>query len=306
MTQAPLRGGVQNDYDTRAIDQPLSTWRERKLASIALARVFSDAAVSVPQAERWAERVAGCCDMLALREGPAGWYLARGSFCGVRLCPLCQWRRSRIWIARLQAALHPDALPGRLLFLTLTVRNCEVENLRSTLDRISKGWSKLRRRAEWPATGYLRSVEITRGADGTAHPHTHAILHVPSGYFGRAYLKQERWRDLWRDCAGLTYDPVIDVRTVKGKPLEAVLELAKYTVKRADLVNNPDWTIGVAQAIHRTRAVAVGGDVSDLLTDADDDPATSLELDPDAPPADPINDGNTRWARWDRGGYRQC
>ncbi|MGZ7278142.1 protein rep, partial [Streptococcus pyogenes] len=62
--------------------------------------------------------------------------LRSAEFCRVRHCPVCQWRRSLMWQARFYQALprivadYPDS---RWMFLTLTVRNCDIADLAETL-----------------------------------------------------------------------------------------------------------------------------------------------------------------------------
>src|SRR5262249_5679077 len=109
--------------------------------------------------------------------------------------------------------------------------------------------------AIWPALGWVRAVEITRGCDGNAHPHYHALLMVPPLYFQGAYLKQRKWAFLWQDCLRVNYCPIIDVRTVKAdynpnwqgslsapyKIWGAIVESLKYSIKVSDMVNDHNW-----------------------------------------------------------------
>jgi hypothetical protein len=58
-------------------------------------------------------------------------------FCRVRHCPICQWRRSLQWKARAYENLPrvvADYPNGRWMFLTLTMKNCPLEDLRETSD----------------------------------------------------------------------------------------------------------------------------------------------------------------------------
>ncbi|WP_247878875.1 protein rep [Niveispirillum sp. SYP-B3756] len=227
--------------------------------------------------------------------------MARGSYCGVRLCPCCQWRRSRIWQARVGGL--GDRLKGRLIFLSLTVRNCAVGELRENLGQMAEGWHRLIRRRTWPGTGYLRSVEVTRGQDGNAHPHIHALIQVPSNYFQKSnpqYLHQEQWAKMWQESAELDYWPIVDIRAVRGKKDDAFREVTKYTVKRADLVGDAPWIVEAAQQLSKSRAVCLGGTIRKGIKniERDDDPATADDLDPDADGTD-IRDGATRWFRFD-------
>ena len=98
---------------------------------------------------RYSERIDFCSQVLDFRlvpeqsEGSYKLKLAEAKFCRVRHCPVCQWRRSLMWKARAY-----EALPGvindfpkhRWLFLTLTVKNVPIQELRSTLDSMNKSF----------------------------------------------------------------------------------------------------------------------------------------------------------------------
>lgn len=206
-----------------------------------------------------------------------------------------------MWQARFYQSLpwlierHPKA---RWLFLTLTVRNCPIDELGSTLTRMNRSWQRLTQRKEFkPVLGWIRTTEVTRGADSSAHPHFHALLMVPPSWFTRHYVKHARWVELWRDCLRADYDPVVDVRTVKPRksgqsddPVEllrgAVAETLKYTTKPGDMLSDDHWFLELTRQTHRRRFIAAGGVLRDVLrldceTDDDlallDDPGDGAE-----------------------------
>jgi plasmid rolling circle replication initiator protein Rep len=231
----------------------------------------------------YAERVAGCSQILGFARDPpdkAGkrkLKLKSVWFCRVRHCPVCQWRRSLMWQVRIYQALPlliRDYPETRFLFLTLTVKNCPVNQLRSTLKNMAKAWQRLSQLDAWPATGWVRSVEITRSQrDRSAHPHYHCLLMVPPEYFKGDYLKQQQWAELWQQSLRIDYRPVVDVRVVRperrlvsGRVVPAswniwgaVVEILKYAVKPSDMVRDHQWFLSLVDEVHKTRAVAVGG-----------------------------------------------
>ncbi len=200
--------------------------------------------------------------------------LKRAFFCHVRWCPVCGWRKSLAWKARMLGALpniqkaHPH---GRWLFLTLTVKNCDVANLRSTLAEMGKGWQRLSQLKAYPAIGEIRSTEVTysQSVTGDSHPHFHVLMMVGGGYFqsGR-YLEHAEWVQMWRESMRLDYDPSVDIRTVRPKETrkkselvlhDAIAETLKYSLKSSDLEEHPDWFLEVTEQLHATKAVNVGG-----------------------------------------------
>lgn len=172
--------------------------------------------------------------------------LAGARFCRVRHCPVCQWRRSLMWKAKAYKVL-PEIVKAypqhRWLFVTLTQKNCEIGELRQTLQEMNRGFKRMTLRKLWPADGWLRSTEVTLGRNGTAHPHFHCLLMVKASYFSRNYIRQDEWVELWRSCAKLDYNPVMDVQAVKRgtAPMQLVPELLKYCTKESDMVADREW-----------------------------------------------------------------
>ncbi len=58
-----------------------------------------------------------------------------------------------------------------------------MEELRLTVKEMNKSWNKLVKRKQFPALGWVKSLEVTKSQDLTAHPHFHCLLVVPSNYF---------------------------------------------------------------------------------------------------------------------------
>lgn len=256
-------------------------WDVRKRQSRVVARKYREMG-----ADRYAERMDDCARWLefAIESsktlGELVYKLCNAQFCRVRHCPVCQWRRSLMWLARFHEALPKifEVYPThRFIFLTLTVRNCDLDQLRETLTWMNKAWVKLTQRKQFPAVGFLKSTEVTRAANGQAHPHFHCLLMVPPGYFGRKYLTQKDWTNLWQSCLKVEYTPITHIRVVKPRNLEvepteglmvAIKETLKYSVKPEDLVNSPpEWLDELTRQLHKTRAVSIGGILRQYLSE---------------------------------------
>jgi len=266
---------------------------------------FSEYSPSNFDAKRWASRMVECAHALEFRvtESETGkvFRLHRAEFCRVPICPVCQWRRSMKWRARLICGFDKliQAFPNhQYIFLTLTVRNCPVECLRAEIKRMVQAWHSLCHRKEFPAVGYVRSLEVTRSQTGECHPHFHCLLMVSKGYFtGKYYLSQERWTELWRQCLKVDYTPIVNVKKVKDRRkrkkrakqldlegqgkvntteldngiLAAILETAKYCVKPDDLLADPNWIVKVADQIFRLQKTVTGGLIRRFINDREDD-----------------------------------
>ncbi len=208
--------------------------------------------------------------------------LLAAKFCRVRHCPTCQWRRSLKWTARLFNALPQitEKYPThRWIFLTLTVKNCDLVDLRSTVSDMNKAFARLTQLKIFPGAGWIKSLEITRNPEtGQAHPHFHVLILVPSGYFGgKSYIKQDQWRSLWQQSLRADYLPLVNIKAVKGKTPDqdglaiAICETLKYSVKEEDLVVDAAWLIELTKQLKNTRAVSIGGCLREFLREEKED-----------------------------------
>ena len=220
---------------------------------------------------RYARRIDDCSQLLDFKLAPDSEQgllklkLSSAKFCRVRHCPVCQWRRSLAWKAKAYQAL-PKVLKDfpkyRWLFLTLTVKNCPIDELKQTLAWMNKAFTRLTQLKIWPADGWIKSTEVTRGWNGTAHPHFHCLIMVPPSYFsGQGYLSQDRWAQLWQQCNRLDYKPICHIKAIAKdhNPCSIIPEILKYQVKESDLVMDRDWFLELTRQLHKSRAVAVGG-----------------------------------------------
>lgn len=233
--------------------------------------------------DQYATRMDFCSELLDFRlvpnadEGELKLKLSAARFCRVRHCPVCQWRRSLRWKARAYQVLPKivaDYPKHRWLFLTLTVKNCPITELKATLQWMNQSWQRLVQRKKFPAIGWLRSIEVTRGKDGSAHPHFHCLLLVKSSYFTRGYMKQQEWVELWRSCLRVDYNPVLDIRPVKRdqQPMQLVPELLKYCTKESDLVSDRYWFLELTRQMHRVRVTVTGGVMKEYLKELEQEP----------------------------------
>jgi plasmid rolling circle replication initiator protein Rep len=190
----------------------------------------------------------------------------------------------------------------RWLFLTLTVRNCDLTELRQTVVALNKGFERLTKRKNYPAVGWVRSIEVTRNPDtGKAHPHLHCLLLVDSKYFGgRNYITAKQWQEMWQSCMKLDYLPVINIKAVKPKLNkdtgiaddigQAIVETLKYSVKESDLVADADWLAELTTQLHKTRAISIGGVLKQYLKDeSDDDDLINIDDEQDVSIGDEID-----------------
>jgi plasmid rolling circle replication initiator protein Rep len=231
----------------------------------------------------YSDRVYYCSEFLDFRltpdqrDGLMKLKLDSARFCRVRHCPVCQWRRSLMWKAKAYEIL-PKIIATyptyRWLFVTLTVKNCPITELRTTLAWMHQSFKRMTKLKVFPAVGWIKSTEVTRGRDGSAHPHFHCLLMVRPGYFGANYMKQSEWGDIWKKSLRIDYNPVLDVQAIKkgNSPASLVPELLKYCTKESDLTADREWFLELTRQMHKTRAIATGGILKDYFSELEKEP----------------------------------
>ncbi|WP_419836417.1 protein rep [Bacillus toyonensis] len=222
-------------------------WKSKKEQSLKMAEAYQEAGL-----HNKATRMCQCGNVLEFKKTDNRLKLANAYFCKVRLCPMCMWRRSLKLVNQntriIERANERQKL--RWVFLTLTVKNVEGEELKTKLTHLSKSFTRMfeRKKVENAVVGYLRTLEITRDTDrfvtekrynnnpryyrsrglkigdvnpnfNTYHPHYHVLICVKPSYFKKPneYIKQEEWTSIWEKSARLGYTPIVDVRPVKPK-----------------------------------------------------------------------------------------
>lgn len=256
-------------------------WKEHKMGSMQLAELFRAAEKyghSLPETRL--RDLEECADVLWFLQDVEGKRrLKSANFCRVRVCPMCNWRRSLKLFSQVSAIT--DAIlaekKARFIFVTLTVQNVRGDVLRETIDELNRAFKYIvdKHQTFAPAKklkenllGYMKAEEITYNADrDDFHPHIHAILEVRPSYFrGDGYIKQKDWTAMWRAALGVDYDPLVDVRNIKGGTAKAVAEVAKYPVKMDNILKIADKDKAAKaltqlySAIFKRRLVTFGGD----------------------------------------------
>lgn len=174
--------------------------------------------------------------------------LVKGNFCKYRFCPMCQWRMARKVCREVLGRLRTinEAHNGvALLFLTLTIKNEPITELKSTVKHLSQAFQRLQQSKQYKDVVYgsIRAIEFLGDNTevGECHPHFHCLLVVPKSYFtSRYYINFEEWTNLWQRSLRVDYRPIINVQRVKPKGkmsaiVAAALEVVKYSVTSSDL-----------------------------------------------------------------------
>ena len=133
--------------------------------------------------------------------------LAEMYTCKDRFCPFCNWRRQLKYSKLVYEYL--DELQSqknlRYIFLTLTVPNCHIDDLRATIEHMNKSFQRFHqtKRFKNSILGYLRVLEYTveKKRKDYIHPHFHILLAVEPRYFvDERYINQKEFLQMWRDA----------------------------------------------------------------------------------------------------------
>ena len=264
-------------------------WAVHKASAVKIAEAYT----SVDYEK--AERMFSCADYLAFhkKEG-GGMALHDARFCRVRLCPICQWRRSLKTYAQMSKVLDIAKNKGyEFLMLTLTIQNVYGDSLSDALDDIMLAFNRMSKYKDFKAAvkGWYRGCEVTHNLNpdsdwfDTFHPHLHIILAVKPYYFkSKYYVKQDRWFEMWEKA--LQGKHVVrreDQRINKcfgGS--KSIAEACKYTTKAGDIIYEENWQMTVDtlaildNALNKRRFIGLGGVLKDIhkflnLSDLDDD-----------------------------------
>lgn len=206
-----------------------------------------------------AARYYNCGTQIAVQNGA----IKSANFCRDRLCPMCSYRRAQKAYSQnmtVYRKIKEDNPKARQIFLTLTVPNVKLWQLKKTLKDMSAGWNRFRNHRQvkkQPIIGYCRKLEITYNKDTrTYHPHYHVMLTVV-GWSARIedYV---RW---WSTSMQLGRQLVCFVEAVRGDA-KSVAEMSKYMTKSDDILDAlqtaDEWSAYRA-AIFSVRELSYGG-----------------------------------------------
>lgn len=244
--------------------------------------------------------------------------LHKALFCKYRLCPMCSWRRSLKNFGQLSQVMEVASSQGyRFLFATMSIQNCLGEVLKSQIEDLMKGYTKLIRRkaAKDQILGTMRTVEVTHNVDptdtwyDTYNAHIHALFVVKEIYFKKGYIKQAKWLEYWKKSMKVSYDPHFHIKPVpKRDQGGAIRELSKYVTKSSQILTKneklTDKTIVVLDdALENKRLISYTGVLKEMKKElALDDVETGDLVNVDCnQPIDPGLEWTLQKYRWNCG-----
>lgn len=272
-------GEILQDYSSTGKERPWVLHKKENLRLVELYKRAKEKDIILITDSRLFD-LEHCGDTLTFLQNAEGKKkLKTANFCRLRLCPMCQWRRSLKMFGQVQMItdkiLERDK-STRFLFATFTVKNVDAENLETCINILNNKFLYLvsKNKTFAPAKklkqnllGYLKAVEVTYNTkDKTYHPHLHVIFAVKSTFFKNSsnYMTKKEWINLWQQALGVDYKPQTDIRAIKSGTAKAVAEVAKYPVKAAPILKlDDDEAVEVLKtltlSLNKKRFVSYGG-----------------------------------------------
>lgn len=272
-------GEILQDYSSTGKERP---WKLHKKENLRLVELYKKARIkdiNLISDSRLFD-LEHCGDTLTFLQNAEGKKkLKTANFCRVRLCPMCQWRRSLKMFSQVKKItdkILENDKSTRFIFGTFTIKNTDAENLEACINTLNKKFKylvdqkktfALAKKLKQNLLGYLKAVEVTYNSkDKTYHPHLHVIFAVKSTFFKNSsnYMSKKEWISLWQQALGVDYKPQTDIRAIKSGTAKAVAEVAKYPVKTAPILSlNDDEAVEVLKtltlSLNKKRFVSYGG-----------------------------------------------
>ena len=269
---------VKNFEEATILVDGKNKWKGKKTMCNDLSDIFINQS-NQPENELIADRLASvgyrlanCGSFLEFSPTVSGdKKLVNANFCKVRLCPMCNWRRSKKIFGQVSKIINAinNEKEKEYIFLTLTCKNVSGEDLREQIKILLKSFNRMisdNSKTKKMCQGYFRGLEVTRNNnDGTYHPHIHCILVVNKSYFkSKNYIKQKEWASIWQHYLKVDYIPVVHIEKFKNNNHKAVAEASKYAVKDTDIfLETQEETekniLILHQALFNIRLIGMGG-----------------------------------------------
>jgi plasmid rolling circle replication initiator protein Rep len=199
--------------------------------------------------------------------------------CKDRFCHFCNWRREMKYKKLTYKFIDELHSKKRLryIFLTLTVPNCHISDLRATIQHMSQSFQRMKqtKRFKNSIVGYMRALEYTVQKDDNfmIHPHFHCMLAVEPAYFSPdrdLYINQDEFMKMW--IKALRFDRnflEVDIRVVKVDKYKktrpsVIAEMIKYTMKDTDIQKVVDFE-ELTKQLKGVRTFNAGGILKGIL-----------------------------------------
>jgi hypothetical protein len=173
--------------------------------------------------------------------------------CKSKYCVICEKRKNSLYFQNMMENIVELPKEYGIMFMTLTVENCKLTDLKKTLKIMSESQNRMRGRLNTylmgrkkKQLGYFGCTEITYlNKNGTkkivngeqmAHPHKHLEIVVPMEKLREKSISQKELTRMWNECLQGEMKGFVDIRTTNGD-ISSLKELIKYTTKHTEYID---------------------------------------------------------------------
>ena len=177
-------------------------WTEHKILSFQVSQKM----MKINKARGYRMRDCGTFIKMTYCNDCDSYFVESTNLCRDRFCPTCNWRLSLQRYVNMKLLLDDFylAYPKTVItFLTLTAKNCNVKDLSSTMEKMSKAWHNLncRRTVKKEIRGTARSVEVTYTKNTKEfHPHYHVLIAWESENKKECEILSKDIINKWLEC----------------------------------------------------------------------------------------------------------
>lgn len=197
----------------------------------------------------------------------------KGNSCKNRFCPICAWKKAKKDALVLSVMMQyiKEEYKKDFLLLTLTAPNVKAEELEDEIKHYNHAFQKLMQRKEVRnvVKGYARKLEVTYNEQrDDYHPHFHVLLVVNKSYFTQTkqYINRDRWLKLWQESTKNNLITQVDVRKVRNSKDDKVYEIAKYSAKDSEYLQNQKVFETFYKALKGKRLIVYSGLLKEAMT----------------------------------------
>lgn len=168
--------------------------------------------------------------------------LHRSNFCKSKFCPICneiKKNKHKIYMKNILNGL--DIENNDSYHLILTLKNCDIDNVKNTIDKFKSAWVKIVRTVEVKIKmiTYIYYVHVEYNKENSTYNiHTHVIV-IYNDSTKDLFVDEEKgkWSKALKKAAKINYDPVVEMRKIADK--KEIVKVAGYCAKGIDVADVP-------------------------------------------------------------------
>lgn len=195
-------------------------------------------------------------------------FLKRTNFCKSKFCPICNENRKikhKTKILHISEYLNINDKDSYHLIITL--KNCNLSNIKNTIDLLKKSWIKIIRTVAFKGKLfsyiYYIHVKYEKNTINKYHVHMHAII-IYNTNNTDLDNEVEKWRNTLKKTAKLSYDPLVIMIKIKDK--WDLMNKAGYCAQGIDVSDIPNEELNdLKEQLYKVKLIQPAQQVNKLF-----------------------------------------